>query len=42
MKVVVAKLLQIGAKFIQKLTPSFKNRMRNWDNFRQAMESPKS
>ena len=30
------------AKFIQKLTPGFKNQMRNWDNFRKAVESPKS
>ena len=39
---VLAKLLQNGAKFIQKLTPDFKNHMRNLDNFRQAVESPKS
>ena len=31
-----------GAKFIQKLTPHFKNHMRNLDNFRQAVESLKS
>ena len=30
------------AKFIQKVTPGFKNQMRNWDNFRIAVESPKS
>ena len=30
---VLAKLLQNGAKFIQKLTPGFKNHMRNLDNF---------
>ena len=39
---VLDKLLQNGAKFIQKLTPGFKNHMRNLDNFRQAVESPKS
>ena len=39
---VLAKILQNGAKFIQKLTPGFKNHMRNLDNFRQALESPKS
>ena len=33
---VLAKILQNGAKFIQKLTPGFKNHMRNLDNFRQA------
>ena len=36
---VLAKLLQNGTKFIQKLTPGFKNHMRN---FRQAVKSPKS
>ena len=39
---VLTKILQNGAKFIQKLTPGFKNHMRNLDNFRQAVESPKS
>ena len=39
---VLAKILQNGAKFIQKLTPGFKNHMRNLDKFRQAVESPKS
>ena len=39
---VVGKLLHNGTKFIQKLTPGFKNHMRNSDNFRQAVESPKS
>ena len=39
---VLAKILQNGAKFIQKLTPGFKNDIRNLDNFRQAVESPKS
>ena len=36
----VQLLLQNGAKCIQKLTPRFKNHMR--DNFRQAVESSKS
>ena len=35
-------VLQNGAKFIQKLTPGFKNHMRNLGNFRQALQSPKS
>ena len=39
---ILSKTLQNGAKFIQKLTPGFTNHMRNWDNFRQAVESPKS
>ena len=39
---VLAKILQNGVKFIQKLTPGFKNHIRNLDNFRQAVESPKS
>ena len=39
---VLAKILQNGAKFIQKLTPGFKNHMRNLENFRQAVESRKS
>ena len=34
--------LQNGAKFIQKLTPGFKNHMGKLDNFRKAVESPKS
>ena len=33
---------QNGAKLLQKLRPCFKNHMRNLDNFRQAVESPKS
>ena len=37
-----AKLLQNGAKLLQKLTPGRKSYMRNLDNFRQAVESPKS
>ena len=36
---VLAKLLQNGAKFIQKMTPDFKNHMRNLDNFRQAVKT---
>ena len=39
---VLAKMSQNCAKFIQKLTPGFKNNMRNLDNFRQAVESSKS
>ena len=39
---VLAKILQNGAKFIQELTPGFKNHMRNLDNFRQAVETPKN
>ena len=38
---VLAKILQNGAKFIQELTPGFKNPIRNLENFRQAVESPK-
>ena len=38
---VLAKILQNGAKFTQKLNPDFKNHMRNSDNLRQAIESPK-
>ena len=38
---VLAKILQDGAKFIQKLTRGLQNH-RNLSNFRQAMESPKS
>ena len=34
--------IQNGAKFLQKLTPGFNNHMRNLDNFRQAVECPKS
>ena len=34
--------IQNGAKFIQGLTPGFTNHMRNWENFREAIESPKS
>ena len=39
---VLAKILQNGANFLQELTPGFKNPMRNWENFRQAVESTKS
>ena len=39
---VLAKILQNGAKFIQNLTPGFKNPMRNSDNFRQEVGGPKS
>ena len=39
---VLAKVSLNDAKVIQKLTPGLKNHMRNLDNFRQAMESPKS
>ena len=40
---VLAKILENGANFTQKLTPGFKNNMRNLDNFRrQAVESSKS
>ena len=31
--------IQSGAKFLQELTPDFKNYMRNLDNFRQAVEN---
>ena len=33
--------IQNGTKFLQKLTPAFKNHMRNLDKFRQAVENPK-
>ena len=39
---VLVKIFQNGADFIQKLTSGFKNQMRNLDNFRQAVWSPKS
>ena len=39
---VQAKILQNGAKFLQKLTSGFKTHLRNLDKFRQAVESPKS
>ena len=34
--------MQHIAKFLQKLTPGFKNPVRNLDNFRQAVENPRS
>ena len=39
---VLPKILQNAAKFIQKLTPCFKNHMRNLGNLRKVAESPKS
>ena len=39
---VLAKILQNGAKSIQKLITGFKYRMTNLENFIQAVESPKS
>ena len=39
---VFAKVLQNGGKFIQKLTPGFKNHLRNLNNFKQVVETPKS
>ena len=38
---VLAKILLNSAKFMQKLTPGFKNHMKNLDNSRKAVESPK-
>ena len=38
---VLAKILQTGVKFIQKLTPGFKNH-NDLNNFRKAVEIPKS
>ena len=38
----LAKILQNGAKLIEKLTAGFKNYVENLSNFRQAVESPKS
>ena len=38
----LAKILRNSAKFLQKMTPSFKNPMRNLDNFRKAVESLKT
>ena len=37
---VFAEVLQNGGKFIQKLT--FKNHMRNLNNFKQVVQTPKS
>ena len=39
---VLAKILLNGAIFTQKLSPRFKNHMKNLNNFRQAAESRKS
>ena len=39
---VLAKALQNGANYIQKLTPGFTNHMRNLNYFRQVVESQKS
>ena len=39
---VLANIWQNGAKFIRKLTPGFKNHVRNLNNFREAVESLKS
>ena len=39
---VLTKILQNGATFTQKLTLGFKNYMRNLENIRQALESPKN
>ena len=39
---VLSKILQNGAKFIQKLTTGFKNHMKNLDNFSKAMQNLKS
>ena len=39
---VLVKILQNVAKFIKKLTPHFKNHIRNLDNFEQAVESPET
>ena len=35
-------MLQNGAKFIQKLTPGFKNHTRNLENFRKYWPSAKT
>ena len=39
---VLDKILQNGAKFIQKLSLDIKNHMADLSNFRQAAKSPKS
>ena len=39
---VLAKILQNEAKIIKKLTPGFKNRMKNLGSFRQAVQIQKS
>ena len=38
----LTKILQNGAKFIQRQTSGLNNHMRNLENFRQALENPKS
>ena len=38
---VLAEILLNGAKFIPKLTPAFKNHIRNLNKFRHAVKSPK-
>ena len=38
----LAIILQNGAKFIQKLTPDFKNHIKDLDNLRQAVKRPTS
>ena len=38
---VLAKILQNGTTFMQKLTPGFKNYMKNLDNFRQQCKVQK-
>ena len=35
---VLIKILQNGGKFLNKLTPDFKNHMRNLENIRQALD----
>ena len=35
---VLIKILQNGGKFLKKLTPDFKNHMRNLENIRQALD----
>ena len=39
---VLAKILQNGIKFLQRVTSGFENHKRNLNNFIQAVESPKS
>ena len=39
---VLGKILQDRAKFIQKLTSDFKDHIRNLENLRKSVESPKS
>ena len=39
---VLAKILQNGIKFIQRVTSGFKNHKMNLNNFIEAVESPKS